>query len=211
MTLGEIFDLGGPLMWAILACSIVGVMALAERIVALWPERILPGSFYRKLIKHLEAKDMVEVARLCRSNQSLLARIVDAGLKTRSQGRARMKEAMEEAGQIAVGSLERWVGVLSAVAAVSPLLGLLGTVQGMIGVFQEVADQVNPSVSQLAGGIWMALLTTAYGLVVAIPFYLAYRFIDGWIGRSSHRLEEAALEIGDRLADLGEDPKEPSA
>lgn len=199
MDLFDLFERGGPLMWAILACSIVGVVFFVERLFALGRSRILPLDTFRSLTKHLEAGDIARAEQLCRENQSMLSRIAESGLKHREQGRAVAKEAMEESGQVEVGRLESGVGVVSTVAAISPLLGLLGTVAGMIQVFRDVAATDNPDIGVLAGGIWQALITTGAGLTIAIPFYVAYRYLETRINRYGRELEEASLALLDHM------------
>ncbi|MGB0592447.1 MAG: MotA/TolQ/ExbB proton channel family protein [Myxococcota bacterium] len=139
--------------------------------------------------------DAERAAQLCRENDSALSQVIEAGLSTRVEGRSAAKEAMEERGQVAVGELDGAIGVLSTVAAIAPLLGLLGTVAGMIQVFRDVAGVDNPDIAILARGIWEALLTTGFGLTVAIPTYVAFRIIEARIERHGRGLEEAAIEV----------------
>lgn len=197
--LAELFELGGPLMWIILGCSVIATAFLVERLVTLRRGRILPPNIYFGLQKLLEAGDASAAAGLCRDHTSALSRIVRAGLRQRQGGRTAAKEAMEEAGQVEVGRLGRWVGVLSTIAAIAPLLGLLGTVAGMIDVFRTVSKEANPDIGHLAGGIWQALLTTGAGLTVAIVFFVAYRFVESRVDKFGRELEEAGLALLDRM------------
>jgi len=195
MAVTELFERGGPLMWALLACSIVAVTVFVQRLWALRRDRVLPDQLLDSLARHLEAGDAGRAEQLCRENGSALSNVVEAGLQSRHRGRSAAKEAMEERGRVAVGDLDGAVGVLSTVAAIAPLLGLLGTVAGMIQVFRDVAGVDNPDISLLARGIWEALLTTGFGLTVAIPTYVAYRLIEARIERHGRNLEEAAIEV----------------
>lgn len=190
----ELFERGGPLMWALLACSVVALTVFFERLWSLRRDQVLPRPLLEALARHLAAGDSDRAQQLCRDNGSALSQVIQAGLQARGGGRAATKEAMEERGQVAVGDLDGSVNVLATVAAIAPLLGLLGTVTGMIQVFQDVAGVDNPNISLLARGIWEALLTTGFGLTVAIPTYVAFRVIEGRIGRHGRELEEAALE-----------------
>jgi biopolymer transport protein ExbB len=191
----EAFDLGGPLMWAILACSFVGLAFFMERLWALRRNSVLPPAVLEGLLAHIGAHDIQRAEQVCREQQSAICRVVESGLQSRPAGRAASKEAMEETGRIALARMEAGVGVLSTIAAIAPLLGLLGTVTGMIKVFRDVASTTNPDIQILATGIWEALLTTGAGLSVAIPCYVAYRFIEASIDRHGRDLEEAAVEI----------------
>ena len=112
-------------------------------------------------------------------------------LSSRPKTRALCKEILEEFGEQEIARLEKRIGILSTVATIAPLLGLLGTITGMIEVFREVSSQLNPAIGALAGGIWGALITTAAGLVVAIPSYVGYRILLG-------RIEGLSLALADQ-------------
>ena len=200
MDIVSLFERGGPLMWAILAASCVGAVFFVERMLALRRRKVVSPVVVKSLFRHLEAGDMDRAAQLCREDDSILSRIVEAALKHRNLPRPALKELMEETGEVEVGSLNAGVNVLSTVAAISPLLGLLGTVTGMIQVFRDVADTVSPDISILAGGIWQALITTGAGLTIAIPFYVAYRYIENRIEAYGRELEELSLQTLDCLA-----------
>lgn len=195
----DLFERGGPLMWPILGCSVIALVIFVERLIALRNERILPRQVYQGLQRHLGVADAARAEQLCRESDSVLCRVVGAGLAQRGGGRAVAKEAMEETGQVEVGSLEAGVGALSTVAAIAPLLGLLGTVTGMIQVFRDIAGEERAEISVFADGIWQALITTGAGLTVAIPAYIAYRYVEVRIERLGRRLEEASLDILNRM------------
>lgn len=195
----ELFDRGGALMWAILGCSVLGLAFFLERSWALRRSRILPPAVYDSLVKHLEAGDRPRAARLCREQQSTFGRVVESGIKHAAGGRSLAKEGMEETGQVELAHMEAGVNGLATIAAIAPLLGLLGTVTGMIKVFRDVAGADNPDIALLARGIWEALLTTGFGLTVAIPAYVAYRFIESRIDKHARELEESSLEVLDLL------------
>ncbi len=199
MDVFELFERGGPLMWAILACSLLALALFIERVWALRRSRVLPPATFDSLIKHIEAGDAARAAQLCREQTSVVGRLVESALRHRAGGRARAKEAMEETGRVEVANMEAGVNALSTIAAIAPLLGLLGTVTGMIKVFRDVAGTDNPDIAILARGIWEALLTTGFGLTVAIPAYVAYRFIEARIDKHSRELEEASLDVSDLL------------
>ena len=199
MNLVELFERGGVIMWPILVASIVGVAFFIDRLIALRRSAVLPPDTFHALVQHLGAGDFTRAAQLCRESSSRLGRIALAGLDHRQDGRQVAREAMEESGRVALGSLEAGVGGMSTVAAIAPLLGLLGTVTGMIKVFRDVAGAANPDISLLARGIWEALITTGAGLTVAIPIYVAYRFIESRIDRCGRELEAASLELLDLM------------
>ena len=205
MNFAELFDRGGPLMWVILAVSIIAALAFIDRLLALRRGLITPSSLYESLLAHLEAGDAGRARQLCRESATVLARVAAAGLDRRHAGRAAAKEGMEEAGAVAIGRLDRWVGILSTVAAIAPLLGLLGTVTGMIEVFFQIQGTTNPDIARLSGGIKEALYTTGAGLTVGIPVFVAYRFIEAKIDRYAQELEERSLVLLDRMSHDGPD------
>ncbi len=193
-------------MWAILVASIVGTGVFFERMWSTQRARVLPRAFVDR-IRALVAKGKTnEALLLCEENGSSIALIMAAALRTyeHSISRSEIKEAVEEVGAREVAHMDRNVEVVGTVATISPLLGLLGTVVGMIQVFKEfvaafASGQVGPDT--FAQGIWQALITTAYGLVVAIPMLLLYRFLQGRTGRIVGEMEEDAMGIVNLLED----------
>ena len=205
----ELFTRGGPLMWALLGCSVIALTVFLERLRALRKKRILPPTLLASVQRHLEAGDAERAAQLCRESDSALSQVIEAGLRCKGEDRTTAKGAMEERGQVAVGELDGAVGVLSTIAAIAPLLGLLGTVAGMIQVFRDVAGVENPDIALLARGIWEALLTTGFGLTVAIPTYVAFRVIEAQIDSHGRGLEQAAIEVLDALFPLAPEANLP--
>lgn len=206
MDLAELFAQGGPLMWVILAASIVGVGVFFERLWSTQRAKVLPRSFVDR-IRALVAKGKTsEALLLCEENGSSIALIMAAALRTSeySVSRGEIKEAVEEVGAREVAHMDRNVEIVGTVATISPLLGLLGTVVGMIQVFRQfvvayASGNVGPDT--FAQGIWQALITTAYGLIVAIPTLLLYRFLQGRTGRIVGEMEEDAMGIVNLLED----------
>jgi len=195
----ELVTKGGPLMVPILLCSVVALAIFLERLVALKPDRIFPPRLAETVLDLTRREQFEAAVALSKQQRSPLSVLVVAALESRGTGRGGSKERMEEVGGVEVAVLARYVGGLSTVATVSPLLGLLGTVTGMIKVFKSVASVQDPQIGQLAGGIWEALLTTVAGLAVAIPAYLAYRYLEGRIDKIAGRLEEYGLRLLDEL------------
>lgn len=195
----ELFSRGGPLMWAILVASVIAVAVFLERLWSTRPNQITPRAAFEALTRHLEAGDVQRAQQLCRETPSALTRVIEVGLRPGHADRAAAKEAMEETGRVELGALESGLSTLSTIASIAPLLGLLGTVTGMIRVFRDVAGAQTPDIALLAHGIWEALLTTGAGLTVAIPTYVAYRFIEARIDGQARVIEEAALEVLDLL------------
>ncbi|HUL81132.1 MAG TPA: MotA/TolQ/ExbB proton channel family protein [Gammaproteobacteria bacterium] len=175
----EIVKAGGWLMVPIVACSVVAVAIFFERLWTLQRKRVVPGTLTSEiweLVKHNQL-DSRQIARIQQS--SPLGQVLAAGLAHRHSPREVMKESIEDTGRHVVLELERYLGPLGTIAAISPLLGLLGTVSGMIRAFTAITAQGVGNPTVLAGGIAEALVTTAAGLTVAIPSLIAYRYLRG--------------------------------
>jgi biopolymer transport protein ExbB len=194
---------GGILMIPILLCSVLGMAFFLERMWSLQKPRVLPAQFIERVMQALKARRYDEAETLCRDNPSAAAAILAAGLRYAGGDRSLVKEAMEETGRREMHYLERFTNALGAIATVAPLLGLLGTVTGMIRVFQRVVSQAAAGTmadpGALANGIWEALITTAAGLTVAIPIYLGYRYILSRVDRLGVELEDTSLTALDYL------------
>ncbi len=193
-------------MWAILVASIVGVGVFLERLWSTQRSKVLPRTFVDR-IRALVAKGKVsEALLLCEENGSSIAAIMAAALRAfeHSTSRADIKEAVEEVGAREVAHMDRNVEIVGTVATISPLLGLLGTVVGMIQVFRNfVSAYASGSVGPdtFAQGIWQALITTAYGLTVAIPMLLLYRLLQDRSNKLVLEMEEDAMGIVNLLED----------
>ncbi|TVO68874.1 MotA/TolQ/ExbB proton channel family protein [Sedimenticola selenatireducens] len=191
----ELVKAGGILMLPIIVCSIVALAIIFERLWALRSQRVIPNNLVAQ-IWQLHSKGQLTNAHVVTVKEgSPLGRILAAGLVNRQHSRIVMKEAIEEVGRQVVHELERYLNTLGTIASIAPLLGLLGTVIGMIKVFAAImtAGVGNPTV--LAGGISEALITTAAGLSVAIPSLMFHRYFGGKVERLVVKMEEQALKM----------------
>jgi biopolymer transport protein ExbB len=195
----EIVQAGGWLMLPILACSVVAVAIVLERLWTLQTKRVVPSGVAAQVWEAIRQNrlDMDGIEALRRS--SSLGYVLAAGLSQWSAPREVMKEAVEDAGRHAVHDLERYLNALGTIAAVSPLLGLLGTVSGMIRAFSAITTQGVGNPTVLAGGIAEALITTAAGLAVAIPALIAYRYLRRRIDTLVVLIEQEAMQFVDTL------------
>jgi biopolymer transport protein ExbB len=195
----ELLTAGGWLMVLIVLCSIVVLAICIERLYTLNPKKIAPPHLLATVWKQLKAGEM-DAGRLKTLKQSSpLGRILAAGLSNAYHGRDVMKESIQEAAQHVVHDLERYLNTLGTIAAIAPLLGLLGTVVGMIRVFAEIMSQGTGNASVLAGGISEALITTAAGLTVAIPALAMHRYFIGKIDAIVVELEQETIKLVDAL------------
>ncbi len=190
---------GGPLMVPILLGSVAALAVLIERLNALARSRVLPRTLGPRVRAAIASGDREEAFRICKETGGAGASVLSAAIQSSERGYAFVKERAEDVGRRQVAELERYVGVLGVIAAVSPLLGLLGTVTGMISVFRQVVTEGVGDPTVLAQGIWEALITTAAGLTVAIPTYLAWRFLLARVRDLSLDLEEESTLLVDQL------------
>lgn len=171
------FDRGGIVMYPILLCSIVAVYVMIERWLTIRSAKAPSSAFQLKLRKMLEGKNLQLAQEVCIQEKSPVGRIIGAGLEKVHHGPSRVRQAMEDQGREEITLLERHLSILASVAGIAPMLGFLGTVTGLLAAFQAVAAAVGqPSPADLADGIWEALITTVYGLVVGIPVSAAYNY-----------------------------------
>ena len=195
----ELVTAGGWLMVFILLSSVVAAAICIERLYTLNPKKIAPPHLLASVWKQLKAGEMdANRLRILRQS-SPLGRILAAGLGNAYHGRDVMKESIEEAASHVIHELERYLNTLGTIAAVAPLLGLLGTVVGMIKVFAEIMAQGTGNASALAGGISEALITTAAGLSVAIPALVMHRYLTGRIDGIVVELEQETIKLVDAL------------
>ena len=195
----ELLTSGGPLMVLIVLSSVIAVAICLERLSTLNPKKIAPPHLLATVWKQLKAGEMDAGKLKTLKQSSPLGRILAAGLANAYHGRDVMKESIEEAAGHVVHDLERYLNTLGTIAAVAPLMGLLGTVMGMIKVFAEIMTQGTGNASVLAGGISEALITTAAGLCVAIPALIMHRYFTGRIDGSVVELEQETIKLVDAL------------
>jgi biopolymer transport protein ExbB len=190
---------GGWVMPLIVACSVVALSISIERYIALDRSKVAPPHLLATVWRDLKQGELnaQKLAQL-RTNSPLGA-ILAAGIANRGQGRDVMKESISEAASHVVHDLEKYLNSLGTVAAIAPLLGLLGTVVGMIDVFTQITTVGTGNANALAGGISEALLTTAAGLIVAIPALVMHRYYTGLIDTIVVDLEREAIKLVDAI------------
>jgi biopolymer transport protein ExbB len=188
---------GGWLMLPILLCSVIALAIVGERFWSLQTRRITPPNLVAQVWQWHKSGSLDEAHIEALAKSSPLGRVLAAGLVNRNHPREIMKEAIEDVGRQVVHELERYLNTLGTIASVTPLLGLLGTVIGMIKVFAAITTHGVGNPGVLAGGISEALITTAAGLSVAIPSLIFYRYFRGKIDELVLIMEEEALKIVD--------------
>ncbi len=190
---------GGPVMIPIGIASVVAVAALCERLLALRRARVVPHGFQVELEALVDQQRWDDALTLCRKRVSSLSRVMEVAIAYHDEPWERIKERLEESGRREAAELERYTGVLGTVAAVAPLLGLLGTVWGMILTFEVIQREGVGVVSSLAGGISQALITTFAGLSVGIPAIIAYKYLLARVDDLVMEMEAFAIDIIERI------------
>ena len=199
MSLWQVFASGGPVMWPILLCSIFALAIILEKIWHLHKAKIDTQEFLENILGKMKHHQVKEALQVCDSTKSPIARILKTGILKYERTRAQIKEAIEDSALYEIPRLEKNLTALATIAHISPLLGLLGTVTGMVRCFQTIqskATSFHPvSPGDLAGGIWEALLTTVAGLIVAIPTFVAYNYLVSRINNFILEMEKASTEL----------------
>ena len=187
---------GGPLMWLILFCSVVAGGVFFERVAFFYRATVRVGELMRGLGNLIQQRRWPEAQRECSDTPSPVTRVLYAAISHHMAPRAELKEILQEAGQLEVPRLERRLAVLATIALVTPLIGLLGTVAGLIEAFVNISSQSGfASATDIAAGIYQSLLTTAAGLVVAIPASVGYAYLSSRVNALMHDMERAGIEM----------------
>jgi biopolymer transport protein ExbB len=211
----ELFKAGGWLMIPLFICSVISIAIIAERFWSLQQKRIAPGELVTQIWQWLQYKQVDERRIKALQANSPLGQILAAGLISRNSSREITKETILDVGRHVTVAMERNLNTLGTIAAISPLIGLLGTVIGMIKVFAVITAEGVGNPETLAGGISEALITTATGLVVAIPSLIFYRYFRGKINKLVVGMEEQAMQLieilhGERQFDVDEETRRES-
>jgi biopolymer transport protein ExbB len=195
----EIIKAGGFIMWPIIACSIIALGIVVERFWTLKRTKILPPNLVNQVQEWVKSGELDDTRIRAVYESSPLGRVLAAGLVNRNYDREIIKEALEDAGRHVAPDLDRFLRTLGTIANISPFLGLLGTVVGMIEMFSGIGGRGVSDPSIVAGGISQALIATAAGLVVAIPSVLFYRYLRGLVNDLLIEMEREALRLVDIL------------
>ncbi|MDP8260836.1 MAG: MotA/TolQ/ExbB proton channel family protein [Candidatus Kappaea frigidicola] len=198
---------GGVLMIPIILCSMIALAVSIERVWHLYRARIDTNKFMDAITGSIKRNKIIQALELCDQTPGPIAHIVKAGVLKHDRGKNEIKEAIEDAGLHEVARLEKNLNILATVAHICPLLGLLGTVTGMMEAFQVIRDKaaigspVNPG--DLAGGISTALITTAAGLAVAIVFYVTYNYLVSRVENIVLEMEQSATDLNTAISQKG--------
>ena len=195
----EFIRKGGIFIYPIILCSIVGLSIFLQKVWMLRTKRTIPEQFIRTLYELITLGKFSDGRVLSRTSDSAIARIASVALENADKSKQELKEKIEESGRKEASELGRNIEGLGAISNVSTLLGLLGTISGMIKIFGVISEQPIVSPPSLAGGISEALYTTAFGLSVAIPAFIAYKYTSGRAEEITAELEEEGMNIMEEI------------
>ncbi len=191
----ELVKAGGWVMWPIIACSIAALAIIGERFWSLQKKYVSPPNLVSQIQQWLERKQLDQGRITLLQQSSPLGRVLAAGLINRDHDREIVKESVEDAGRHIVPELDRYLSSLGTIASISPFLGLLGTVLGMIEMFAGISTHGVGDPAIVAGGIAQALITTAAGLGVAIPTVMFYRYFRVRVNELLLDMEQQAIRL----------------
>ncbi|MCX5666031.1 MAG: MotA/TolQ/ExbB proton channel family protein [Candidatus Omnitrophica bacterium] len=200
----DLIQKGGPVMYLIMILSVISLAIIIERIYNLNRARIDSQKFMDDIINFLKHNKVIESIEMCNKTPGPIAHIIKAGILKHDRSKPEIKEAIDEAAQLEIPRMEKHLPILATIAHIAPLLGLLGTVSGMIKAFQVIQNKaatmtpVNPG--DLAAGIWESLLATLAGLLVAIPTYVAYNYLVNQVDSLAYDMERSATDLVNLLS-----------
>ncbi|HEX3072254.1 MAG TPA: MotA/TolQ/ExbB proton channel family protein [Ignavibacteriales bacterium] len=203
MDLLSMYLKGGVIMHPILLCSVIALAIIIDRLIIIRRAKLNAPAFMIRIRGYLKKKDVEGAISFCLEEKSPTANMIRKGLKKYKHGHERVKEAIENAGKQEIAKLEKGLSALATIAGIAPMLGFLGTVTGMVSAFMTIQDlQGAASPCDLAGGIWEALITTVFGLVVGIPALAFYNYLLSRISRLVNDMEVISTEIVDTIEEV---------
>ncbi|HJH03433.1 MotA/TolQ/ExbB proton channel family protein [Victivallis vadensis] len=191
----QLIDDGGPIMWVILAGSLIAVFVFLKKVFQFHREEINVRELLRGLFNVLKRDGFVEAITLCDNTPGPAARLLGAAILAYERGDEDIRQAIDDAALEEMPKLERHINLLGTIGFVMPLIGFLGTVLGMMRAFQVAANAEALSAERISEAVNMALITTASALVVAIPCYIAYNYLVARVNSITLDMEKASLEI----------------
>ncbi len=198
----ELVSKGGPLVWLLLGCLCLSGAIFLERLAYFHRASMNIGEFLAGLSTLISRRNFAEALQECVATRVPAGRIIHSALLRHHAAREQLKEIVQEAGQLEVPRLERFLSLLNAIAHIGPLIGLLGTLIGLLDAFTRISSSNGLTTpADVAQGVYQSLITAALGLVVAIPAYLGYAFLTARSRSLMHDLERAGIEIVNLIED----------
>lgn len=201
-----LIERGGPLVWVLLGLAFIGAVCVVERMFYFHRARINVGNLLVGLAQHVRRRAFAEALHEAARAPGPVGRVAHAALLRYYLSRTELRDVVQEAGQLEVPGIEKNIRAILGVALLSPLVGMLGTLLGMLETFQKVSEQGGFSgPAELSAGVFTALITSVIGMTVAVPLYLFYLYFLGRAKRLAHRIERAGIEMVNLIADAREE------
>lgn len=201
-----LIEQGGPLVWVLLGLAFVGTVCVVERLFFFHRERINVGDLLTGLSHHVRRRAFAEALHEAARAPGPVARVAHAALMRYYLSRADLRDVVQEAGQLEVPRIEKNLRAILGASLLAPLVGMLGTMVGMLETFQKVSEKAGfNGPAELSAGVFTALITSVIGLTVAVPLYLFYLYFLGRAKRLVHRIERAGIEMVNLIADAREE------
>jgi len=202
----KLIEQGGPLVWVLVMLTFVGAVCIVERLFFFHRARINVGDLLVGLSNHVRRKAFAEAQHEAARAPGPVARVAHSTLLRHHLPRPDLRDVAKEAGQLEVPRIEKNIRVIMGVALLAPLVGMLGTLLGMVETFQRVSEQGGSAgAAELSRGVFQALLTSTIGLTVAVPMYIFYLYFLGRAKRLVHRIERAGIEMVNMISDAREE------
>ncbi len=198
----EMISKGGPLMWLLLACSILVLGIFAERLFLFHRSSINVGEFLQGLANLIQKRNYAEALHECAGTPGPVAMVIHSAVIRHEAKRSELKDIVQESGQLEVPKLERYLSVMMTIVYIAPLIGLLGTVIGLVDtfvVFNAMSGQA--TIANLSKGVYQSLITSAAGLAVAIPAFILYSYLRTYAKTLMHDMERGGIEIVNIIED----------
>lgn len=210
-TLKDYFVRGGPVMWPLLLCSLAGLVVIIERAWALHRIKDNMAEIVGRVRRALHARDLETATKICDAMEGPISNTIKAGLLQIGKPVEEIERTMEAVATQEVARMERFLWILATVANIAPLFGFLGTVTGMINAFDKVAEVGLGNPKAVAGGISEALITTAAGLIIALPTQAAYNYFVTRVGKISLNMETAGAMLLETIKEIEQGPSSYAA
>ncbi|MEZ5301590.1 MAG: MotA/TolQ/ExbB proton channel family protein [Verrucomicrobiales bacterium] len=202
----ELIAKGGPLIWLLVGCSVLSLGIFAERFLYFHRASINVGEFLQGISSLIRKKNYGEALHECAGTPGPVARVVRATIGRNDASRSELRDIAQEAGQLEVPKLEQYLPVMLTVAYVAPMIGLLGTILGMVTTFMDITSTTGfATPTDISKGVYESLITSAVGLAVAIPTYVLYSYLAAYAKSLMHDMERAGIEMVNVISDAKHD------
>src|SRR6201990_502336 len=198
-SLWDILIKGGPLMIPLAILLVIAIFVFVERYIAIKKASKLDDNFMSIIRDHIVTGNISAARSLSKNTPTAVARMIDKGLQRVGKPIEAIARSMADVGQLELYRMERNLATLSVVGYIAPLFGFLGTIAGMFQLFYSIANTGEYSISNIAGGIYVKMISSASGLIIGIIAYIGYRYLNSQIDKATHKMESASAEFIDIL------------